>query len=138
MNVKSAFLNGFIVEEVHVEQPPGFENHEFPNHVFKLSKALYGLKQELRAWYEWLSGFLIEKCFTRGKLDITLFLMFDRKDMLFVQIYVDDIIFGSTNENLCKDFSKTMQDEFEMSMMGKLKFFLGFQIKQTNGGIFLN
>jgi hypothetical protein len=64
--------------------------------------------------------------------------MFDRKDMLFVQIYVDDIIFSSTNENLCKDFSKTMQDEFEMSMMGKLKFFLGFQIKQTNGGIFLN
>jgi hypothetical protein len=64
--------------------------------------------------------------------------MFDGKDMLFVQIYIDDIIFGSTNENLCKDFSKTMQDEFEMSMMGKLKFFLGFQIKQTNGGIFLN
>jgi hypothetical protein len=79
-----------------------------------------------------------EKGFTRGKLNITLFLMFDGKDMLIVQIYVDDIIFGSTNENLCKEFSKTMQDEFEMSMMGELKFFLGLQIKQTEEGIFLN
>jgi hypothetical protein len=138
MDVKSAFLNGFIAKEVYVEQPPGFENHEFPNHVFKLSKALYGLKQAPRAWYERLSGFLIEKGFARGKLDTTLFLMFDGKDMLIVQIYVDDIIFGSTNENLCKEFSKTMQDEFEMSMMGELKFFLGLQIKQTEDGIFLN
>jgi hypothetical protein len=108
IDIKSAFLNGFIAEEFYVEQPPRFENHEFPNHIFKLSKALYGLKQAPRAWYERLSGFLIEKGFTRGKLDTTLFLMFDGKDMLIVQIYVDDIIFGSTNENLCKDFSKTM------------------------------
>jgi hypothetical protein len=64
--------------------------------------------------------------------------MFDRKDMLIVQFYVDDIIFGSTNEKLCKEFSKTMQDEFEMSMIGELKFFLGLQIKQTEEGIFLN
>ena len=92
-----------IVEEVYVEQPP-----EFPNHVSKLSKALYGLKQAPRVWYERLSGFLIEKGFTRGNLDTTLFLIFDGKDMLIVQIYVDDIIFGSTNENLCKEFSKTM------------------------------
>ena len=78
-----------------------------------------------------------EKGFIRGKLEITLFLMFDGKDMLIVQIYVDDIIFGSTNENLCKEFSKTMQDEFEIIMMGELKFFLGLQIKQTKEGIFL-
>jgi hypothetical protein len=79
-----------------------------------------------------------EKGFIRGKLEITLFLMFDGKDMLIVQIYVDDIIFGSTNENLCKEFSKTMQDEFVMSMMGELKFLLGLQIKQTKEEIFLN
>jgi hypothetical protein len=79
-----------------------------------------------------------EKGFTHGKLEITLFLIFDGKDMLIVQIYVDDIIFGSTNENLCKEFSKTMQDEFEMSMMGELKFLLGLQIKQTKERIFLN
>ena len=138
MDVKSAFLNGFIAEEVYVEQPPGFENQEFPNNVFKLSKALYGLKQAPRAWYERLSGFLIKKGFTREKLDTTLFLIFDGKDMPIVQIYIDDIIFGSTNEKLCKEFSKTMQDEFKMNMMGELKFFLGLQIKQTEEGIFLN
>jgi hypothetical protein len=96
------------------------------------------LKQAPKAWYKRLSGFLFEKGFTRGKLKTTLFLIFDGKDMLIVQIYVDDIIFCSTNENLCKDFSKTMQDEFEMSMMGELKFFLGIQIKQNKDGIFLN
>jgi hypothetical protein len=79
-----------------------------------------------------------EKVFTRGKIEIILFLMFDGKDMLIVQIYVDDIIFGSTNENLCKEFSKTIQDEFVMSMMSELKFLLGLQIKQTKEGIFLN
>ncbi len=80
----------------------------------------------------------LEKGFTHGKIDTTLFLMFDGKDMLIVQIYVDDIIFDSTNKNLCKDFSKIMQDEFEISMMTELNFFLGLQIKQTKGGIFLN
>ena len=73
----------------------------------------------------------MKKGFTRGKLETTLFLMFDGKYMLIVQIYVDDIIFGSTNENMCKEFSKTMQDEFKISMMGEQKFFLRLQIKQT-------
>jgi hypothetical protein len=96
------------------------------------------LKQAPRAWYERLSDFLIEKGFTREKLETTFFLMFGGKDMFIVQIYVDDIIFCSTNKNLCKDFSKTMQDEIEMSMMDELKFFLGIQIMQTKDGIFLN
>jgi len=74
MDVKSAFLNGFIQEEVYVDQPPGFENSHLPNHVFKLKKALYGLKQAPTAWYERLSKFLLEKGFTRGKVDITLFI----------------------------------------------------------------
>jgi hypothetical protein len=138
MDVKSAFLNGFISEEVYVEQPPGFESHKFPNHVFKLAKALYGLKQAPRAWYERLSGFLFEKCFIRGKIDTTLFTKTKNDDLLIVQIYVDDIIFGSTNENMCSEFSNIMQKEFEMSMMGELNFFLGLQIKQTKNGIFIN
>ena len=138
MDVKSAFLNGIISEEVYVEQPPGFENHEFSNHVFKLTKALYGLKQAPRAWYERLSGFLLEKGFTRGKIDTTLFTKIKNDDLLIVQIYVDDIIFGSTNENMCSEFSKIMQKEFEMSMMGELNFFLDLQIKQTKNGIFIN
>ncbi|KAK8578905.1 hypothetical protein V6N13_142162 [Hibiscus sabdariffa] len=138
MDVKSAFLNGFISEEVYVEQPPSFEDPNFPNHVFKLSKALYGLKQAPRAWYERLSSFLIEKGFNKGKVDTTLFIKRKDKDILVVQIYVDDIIFGSTNESLCQDFAKLMQGEFEMSMMGELSFFLGLQIKQRKDDTFIN
>ncbi|KAL3510114.1 hypothetical protein ACH5RR_029515 [Cinchona calisaya] len=137
MDVKSAFLNGFIDQEVFVEQPPGFENKNLPNYVFKLSKALYGLKQAPRAWYERLSGFLLENGFKRGIVDTTLFTKTDLKGLLIVQIYVDDIIFGATNESLCKDFSQLMQEEFEMSMMGKLQFFLGLQIHQTKEGTFI-
>jgi len=130
MDVKSAFLNGFIKEEVYVAQPPGFTNYEFPDHVYKLKKALYELKQAPRSWYERLSEFLIQSGFRRGQVDSTLFIKKAKNDLLFVQIYVDDIIFGSTNTLLCKEFSKNMQDEFEMSMMGELHFFLGLQIKQ--------
>ena len=138
MDVKSAFLNGLIQEEVYVEQPPGFEISDKPNHVYKLQKALYGLKQAPRAWYERLSNFLLEKEFSRGKVDTTLFIKRRHNDILLVQIYVDDIIFGSTNDSLCKEFSLDMQSEFEMSMMGELKYFLGLQIKQTQEGIFIN
>ncbi|XP_038992978.1 uncharacterized protein LOC120116622, partial [Hibiscus syriacus] len=137
MDVKSAFLNGFIKEEVYVEQPPGFEESKFPDHVLKLTKALYGLKQAPRAWYERLSNFLIEKGFSKGNVDTTLFLKHKGKDLLVAQIYVDDIIFGSTNDVLCQEFSKLMQSEFEMSMMGELSFFLGLQIKQRKDGIFI-
>ena len=90
MDVKSAFLNGFIEEEVFVKQPPGFD---FPNHVFKLSKALYGFKQALRAWYERLSNFLLEKGFSKGKVDIALFIKRSKDDLLIVQIYIGDIYF---------------------------------------------
>jgi len=134
MDVKSAFLN----EEVYVHQPPGFENWEKSNHVFKLlTKALYGLKQAPRAWYERLSIFLIKNGFSRGKIDTTLFRKTDKNDILIAQVYVDDIIFGATNEKMCDDFSKLMESEFEMSMIGKLKFFLGLQIKQHKNGIFI-
>ena len=138
MDVKSAFLNGFIKEEVYVEQPPGFEDPFKSDYVFKLNKALYGLKQAPRAWYERLSMFLISKGFHRGKVDTTLFLKTFDDDILVVQIYVDDIIFGSTKELLCQEFAKNMQAEFEMSMMGELTFFLGLQIKQTKEGIFVH
>ena len=106
MNVKSDFLNGFNQEEVYVEQPPGFEDFEKPNHVYKLQKALYSLKQAPRAWYEKLSKFLMKKRFLRGSVDTTLFLKKHKHDMLLAQIYVDDIIFGATNKSLCEHFSK--------------------------------
>ncbi|KAI4312619.1 hypothetical protein MLD38_037423 [Melastoma candidum] len=138
MDVKSAFLNGEIKEEVYVDQPPGFEDPKKHDHVYKLDKALYGLKQAPRAWYEKLSQFLIEKGYRKGKVDTTLFLKKHGIELLIVQIYVDDIIFGSTNNTLCNEFAELMKDEFEMSMMGELTFFLGLQIRQTSEGTFIH
>jgi len=131
MDVKSAFLNGYLKEEVYVKQPPNFENIEFPDHVYKLDKALYGLKQAPKAWYERQSKFLLDHGHTRGYIDNSLFLKTNGKDLLIVQVYVDDIIFGSTNSMMTQEFVKLMSGEFEMSMMGELNFFLGLQIKQT-------
>ncbi|KAJ9557281.1 hypothetical protein OSB04_011895 [Centaurea solstitialis] len=138
MDVKSAFLNGVLHEEVYIEQPEGFVDPDFPDHVCILDKALYGLKQAPRAWYETLTNHLLSKGFKRGTIDTTLFLKKEGNDLLLVQIYVDDIIFGSTNPELCTKFSKIMETEFEMSMMGELNFFLGIQVKQNPEGIFIN
>ena len=120
---------------MYVQQPPGFESSEFPDYVCKLDKALYGLKQAPRAWYETLSTFLIQNKFVRGKIDNTLFIYRTKQDVILVQVYVDDIIFGSTNYKLCKQFEKLMTKKFEMSMMGELTYFLGLQIRQTDKGI---
>jgi hypothetical protein len=136
--VKSVFLNGPIKEEVYVEQPPGFEDSEYPNHVYKLSKALYGLKQAPRAWYECLRDFLITNGFKVGKANPTLFTKTIAKDLFVCQIYVDDIIFGSTNKSTCEEFSRIVIQKFEMSMMGELKYFLGFQVKQLQEGTFIS
>ena len=105
---------------------------------FKLEKALYVLKQVLRAWYERLSTFLVSNGFVKDKLDTTLFTKHIDSDILIVQIYVDDIIFGSANEVLCKDFESCMKKEFEMSITGELNYFLGLQIKQRSDEIFIN
>ncbi|GJY21923.1 retrovirus-related pol polyprotein from transposon TNT 1-94 [Tanacetum coccineum] len=138
MDVKSAFRNSFINEEVYVVQPPGFINFAKPNHVYRLKKALYGLKQAPKAWYNRLKAFLIKHDYTMGMVDNTLFTKKKDPNLIIVQIYVDDIIFGSTCQEMCDDFAKIMHDEFEMSMMGELNFFLGLQIKQLEDGIFFN
>jgi len=138
MDVKSAFLNGVILEEVFVKQPLAFEDLKYPDHVYKLKKSLYGLKQAPGAWYDRLSNFLIKNDFKIGQVDTTLFKRTVEKDILVVQIYVDDIIFGSTNASHCKEFSKLMQDEFEMSMMGELKFFLGIQVNQNKDEVYVH
>ncbi|GKB23015.1 retrovirus-related pol polyprotein from transposon TNT 1-94 [Tanacetum coccineum] len=130
MDVKSAFLNGFINEEVYVAQPLGFIDFAKPNHVYRLKKALYGLKQAPKAWYDRLKAFLIKHDYTMGMVDNTLFTKKKDPNLIIVQIYVDDIIFRSTCQEMCDDFAKIMHDEFEMSMMGELNFFLGLQIKQ--------
>nr|GEW91520.1 retrovirus-related Pol polyprotein from transposon TNT 1-94 [Tanacetum cinerariifolium] len=138
MDVKTAFLNGNLREEVYVSQLDGFVDQDNPNHVYKLKKALYGLKQAPRAWYDMLSAFLISQDFSKGSVDLTLFICRNNNDLLLVQIYVDDIIFAASTPELCDLFSNLMCSKFKMSMMGKISFFLGLQISQSQRGIFIN
>nr|GEY40936.1 copia protein [Tanacetum cinerariifolium] len=138
MDVKTAFLNGNLWEKVYVSQPNGFVDTDNPNHVYKQKKALYGLKQAPRAWYDMLSLFLIFQDFSKGSMDPTLFIRRDSKELLLVQIYVDDIIFAASTPEFCDVFAKIMCSKFKMSMMGKISFFLGLQISQSLRGIFIN
>jgi hypothetical protein len=137
MDVKSVFLNGVIEEEVYVKQPPGFESEKYPHRVYRLKTALYGLKQAPRAWYGRLRGFLLSRGFVMGTVDRTLFLLKHGNDLLIVQIYVDDIVFGGSSHNLIAKFADEMSREFEMSMMGELQYFLGLQIKQVKDRTFV-
>ncbi|GJU25030.1 putative ribonuclease H-like domain-containing protein [Tanacetum coccineum] len=125
-------------EEVYVKQPPGFEDPSHPNKVYRVVKALYGLYQAPRAWYERLSTFLLKHGYRRGAIKTTVYLIRNKRDIMLVQVYVDDIIFGSTKSSMVKDFEDLMQKEFKMSSMGKLTFFLRLQVKQTTTGIFLS
>ncbi|GJW80618.1 retrovirus-related pol polyprotein from transposon TNT 1-94 [Tanacetum coccineum] len=115
MDVKTAFLNGELKEEVYVSQPEGFVDPNYPTYVYHLKKALYGLKQAPRAWYCTLSRFLLENKFSK-----------------------DDIIFASTDPKACDMFSKETSSKFQMSMMGQMLFFLGLQVSQSSRGIFIN
>nr|GEV08912.1 hypothetical protein [Tanacetum cinerariifolium] len=138
MDVKSAFFNGNLREEVYVSQLDGFVDPDNPNHVYKLKKALYGLKQAPRMWYDMLSSFLISQDFSKGSVEPTLFIRRDGKELLLVQIYVNDIIFAASTPELCDLFAKIMCTIFKMSMMGKFLFFLGLQISQIPRGIVIN
>ncbi|GJW92878.1 retrovirus-related pol polyprotein from transposon TNT 1-94 [Tanacetum coccineum] len=138
MDVKTAFLNGNLLEEVYVSQPDGFIDLDNPNHVYKLKKALYGLKQAPHAWYVMLSSFLISQDFSKGSVDPTLSIRKEGKELLLVQVYVDDIIFAASTPELCDLLAKIMCSNFKMSIMGKISFFLGLQIFQNPRGIFIN
>ncbi|GKF56587.1 retrovirus-related pol polyprotein from transposon TNT 1-94 [Tanacetum coccineum] len=131
MDVKIAFLNGELKEEVYVSQPGGFVDQDNPSHMYKLKKALYSLKQAPRAWYDMMSSFLISQQFSKGAVDPTLFTWHAGNDLLLVQIYVDDIIFASTNTAMCNEFANQMTTKFKMLMMGQMSFFLGLQISQS-------
>ncbi|GJZ34650.1 putative ribonuclease H-like domain-containing protein [Tanacetum coccineum] len=127
MDVKSAFLYGQIEKEVYVCQPPGFEDPDYLDKVYKVVKVLYGLHQAPRAWYETLAKYLLDNGFHRRKIDQTLFIKKQKGDILLVQVYMDDIIFGSTKKELCLEFEKLMQ----MSSMGELSFFLDARTAST-------
>ncbi|GKA33245.1 retrovirus-related pol polyprotein from transposon TNT 1-94 [Tanacetum coccineum] len=138
MDVKIAFLNDELKEEVYVSQLEGFVDPDHLTHVYRLKKALYGLKQAPRAWYDTLSRFLLDNKFSKGAVDPTLFTRKTGKHILLVQIYVDDIIFASTDPKACDIFSNEMSSKFQMSMMGQMSFFLGLQVSQNPKGIFIN
>ncbi|GJW63184.1 putative ribonuclease H-like domain-containing protein, partial [Tanacetum coccineum] len=137
---KASLSNGCgkIDEEVYVSQPPGFLDPKYPQKVYKVVKALYGLHQAPRAWYATLSTFLLKNGYRRGTIDKTLFLKKDKHDIILVQVYVDDIIFGSTKKSWCDEFEALMKSRFQMSSMGELTFFLGLQVKQKSDGIFIS
>ncbi|GKC83303.1 putative ribonuclease H-like domain-containing protein, partial [Tanacetum coccineum] len=138
MDVKSAFLYGKIEEEVYVCKPPSFEDPHFPDKVYRVEKALYGLHQAPRAWYGTLSTYLLDNGFHRGQIDKTLFIKRHKDDILLVQVYVDDIIFGSTKNEMSNEFETLMHDKFQMSSIGELSFFLGLQVKQKSDGMFIS
>ena len=138
MDMESAFLNGLLNEEVFVEQPTGFQDPHFPNHVLRLKKLLYGLKQAQRAWYDCLTTYLLDHGFKKAQADRTLFVKRDEKSLIVAQVYVDDIVFGSIIDHLAQEFSEEMKKEFEMSMVGELNYFLGLQVKQRKDGIFIS
>nr|GFB24459.1 hypothetical protein [Tanacetum cinerariifolium] len=132
-DVKSAFLYGTIDEEVYLMQLPGFQDPAFPAKVYKLEKAMYGLHQAPRAWYGTLSKYLLKNGFQRGTIDQTLFIRRQREDFILVQVYVDDIIFGSSNPQLCREFEALMQEKFQMSAMGDiLKKFRFSDVRSSN------
>nr|GEV77054.1 uncharacterized mitochondrial protein AtMg00810-like [Tanacetum cinerariifolium] len=138
MDIKTTFLNGILKVEVYVAQPSGFVSKQYPDHVYALDKALYGLKQAPQAWYDVLSKFLVDSGFQKGSIITTLLIKQKGKHIMLIQIYIDDIIFGSTNLKYCTKFTKLMEKRFEMSMMGEMKFFLGLQVNQFLNGIFIN
>ncbi|GJY49426.1 retrovirus-related pol polyprotein from transposon TNT 1-94 [Tanacetum coccineum] len=138
MDVKNAFLHGTLKKDMYICKPEGFIDADHPSHVYKLKKALYGLKQAPRAWYDELSTFLLQNHFFKGTIDPTLFIRRFDDDILVVQVYVDDIIFGSTHPRYTQLFSDLMKSRFEMSMMGEMTFFLGLQVNQSPCGIFIN
>jgi hypothetical protein len=138
MDVKSAFLNDVIQEEVYVRQPSGFESPKYPDRVYKLLKTLYRFKQASRGWYARLKTFFLEHGYVMGSVDKTLFTLNHGTDFLLVQIYVDDIIFCDSSHTLVSRFQEMMESEFQMSIMGELTFFLGTQVKQTKQGTFVH
>jgi hypothetical protein len=138
MDVKSAFRNGDLSEEVYMEQPEGFKLSDNPDLVCKLKKALYGLKQAHRAWYYRSDTYLKDKGFKRGTVDNNMYIEIEDNNLLIVLVYVDDIIFGCNKDSLVQWFSSAMESEFEMSMIGELPFFLGLQITQRHEGMFIS
>nr|KYP69546.1 Retrovirus-related Pol polyprotein from transposon TNT 1-94 [Cajanus cajan] len=138
MDVKSAFLNGVLKEEVYVEQPLGYMKRGDEKKVLKMRKALYGLKQAPRAWNERIDGYFKKNGYEQCPYEHALYIKKSGKDMMVVALYVDDLIFTGSNAKLIKEFKEIMMKEFEMTDLGLMKYFLGLEVKQSNEGIFIS
>jgi hypothetical protein len=138
MDIKSTFLNGELEEEVYIEQLERFQLSKNADYVCKLKKALYGLKHAPRAWYSRLDKYLHQAGFRKGSADNNLYIKVSQDSILLIEVYVDDIIFGSDDDRLSQKFAKDMHNEFEISLLGELSFFLGLQIRQRSQGIFIS
>ena len=137
MDVNSAFLNGKLEEEVYIEQPEGFLLSEKEDYVCRLKKAQYGLNQAPRAWYARLDGYLHQQGFKKCIVDSNLYIQIDKDNLTIIEVYVDDTIFGSNDDQVSKNFATRMQSEFEMYLLGELTYFLGLLISQQEKGIFI-
>ncbi|KAK9067609.1 hypothetical protein SSX86_011720 [Deinandra increscens subsp. villosa] len=137
LDVNNAFLNGNLNETVFMEQPPGYEDSQYPNHVCKLSKALYGLKQAPRAWFHRLSSFLLTHGFTCSRADSSLFVYTRDKCIMYLLVYVDDLILTGSNEKVIATFIATLNREFAIKDLGDLNYFLGLEVAYTDDGLFL-
>ncbi|KAL0400393.1 UNVERIFIED_CONTAM: Retrovirus-related Pol polyprotein from transposon RE1 [Sesamum radiatum] len=138
MDVKSIFLNVTLEEEVYVNQPKGFSVNGHENKVLKLKKELYGLKQAPRAWYSRLDNYLQKNGFPRCLHEYALYVKKDKGDILCICIYVDDLILMESNPHMYERFKKVMVQEFEMSDMDLMSYYLGLEVKQRNDGIFIS
>ena len=138
LDVKSAFLNSELKEEVYAEQPEGVKQPGKEDYVWKLKKALYGLKRAPKAWYARLDNYLIQQGFKRSNANSNIYFKLEKDQLLITVVYVDDLIFGCNNDKLSHEFAEVMAREFEMSMIGELSFFLGLQISQSSKGIFIS
>lgn len=137
MDVKSAFLNRYLYDNIYVEQPKGFNDPNFLDHVFKLKKAIYGLKQAPRAWYEILTEFLNNHGYSKRGIDKTLFVKNDGGKLMISQIYMDDIVFGGMSNIMVQHFVQQMHSEFEVRLVGELTYILSLQVKQIEDSIFV-
>eukprot|EP01018_Ginkgo_biloba_P012572 Gb_02021 [translate_table: standard] len=138
MDVKSTFLNGYVNEEIYVEQPQGFEITGKENKVYKLKKALYGLNQAPRAWHSRIDTYFQQKGFMKSSFDPNLYIKVIGSDILIISLYVDDLIYTRNNHHMLHDFKMDMCKEFEISDLAQLHYFLGIEIWQSEKGIFMS
>ncbi|KAG7553295.1 hypothetical protein ISN45_Aa06g038290 [Arabidopsis thaliana x Arabidopsis arenosa] len=137
MDVKSAFLNGDLEEEVYIEQPQGYIVKGEENKVLRLKKALYGLKQAPRAWNTRIDKYFKEKDFIKCPYEHALYIKIQKDDILIACLYVDDLIFTGNNPSMFEEFKKEMTKEFEMTDIGLMSYYLGIEVKQEDNGIFI-